>query len=80
MMSPSKVSFTKAEKLPLRDTNVQKNQTYDTRSCLGDQIVSKNKSMAQISIGKSTRDAPTGAFKDMMSTQPTRIRIQHPKF
>jgi hypothetical protein len=73
----AKVGFTKAEKLQTRDLNIQGNQTYDTRSCLGEQITSKNRSMSQISIGKTKRDAFVGVFKDMMATQQTSIRIQH---
>jgi len=60
--------------------NFQKNQTYDTRSSIGLQIASKKRTMPEISVGKARRDAQTGIFRSHMSTQSTRIRIQHPKF
>jgi len=75
-----KVGFTKGQRFMGVGVSIQKNQTYDTRSCLGSQVVSEKKSMPLISIGKAKRDNPTGTFKDMMSTQPTRIRIQHPRY
>ena len=48
-------SFPKDQKLRYQLGSTQKNQTYDTRSSLGGQISSKNKTMSQISIGKSHR-------------------------
>jgi len=47
---------------------------------VGLQASSKNRTMPEIAIGKAKRDIQTGTFRDMMATQPTRIRIQHPKF
>lgn len=73
-------SFPKDKKHRPHQLTFQKNQTYDTRSSMGAQCVSKNRTMPEIAIGKAKRDVNTGTFKSMMSTQPTRIRIQHPKF
>jgi len=73
-------SFPKDKKHRPTMVNAQKNQTYDTRSSIGFQIASKNRTMPLIAVGKAKRDIPTGTFKDMMSTQPTRVRIQMPKF
>jgi len=73
-------SFPKDPKLKLDGPNFQKNQTYDTRSSIGFQVASKNTTMPYISVGKAKKDLRTGIFKDMMSTQPTRVRIQMPKF
>jgi len=73
-------SFPKQKKLGNYNSSIQKNQTYDTRSSIGSQVASRNKTMAEISIGKSRRDVYTGTFKDTMATQPTRVRIQHPRF
>jgi len=73
-------SFPKDKKHRPHHANIQKNQTYDTRSSIGQQAVSKNRTMPVIAIGKAKRDVHTGTFKDMMATQSTRIRIQHPKF
>jgi hypothetical protein len=41
----------------------------------------RKKSEPQISLGKSTREKTikVGMFANMMSKQPTRIRIEHPK-
>jgi hypothetical protein len=75
-----KWGFTKAEKFMDFTDMPQKNQTYDTRSAIGFQIASKKTTEPKISIGKARRDASTGIFKDHMATQPTRIRIDHPKF
>jgi len=73
-------SFPKDPKHKPTMASFQKNQTYDTRSSMGSQVASKNRTMSAISIGKAKRDIRTGTFRDMMSTQPTRIRIQMPKF
>jgi len=44
-------------------------QTYDMRSrSIGTQIKSQKKTLPSFSFGKSTRDAKTGTFKDMMAT------------
>jgi len=72
-------SFPKDQKLRPSGPNIQKNQTYDTRSSIGSQIASKNQTMSEISIGKAKRDKQPGIFKDTMSTQPTRLRIPMPK-
>jgi len=73
-------SFPKDQKHRMTMPNFQKNQTYDTRSSIGGQVASKNRTMSAISMGKSKRDAKTGMFRDTMSTQPTSIRIQMPRF
>jgi len=73
-------SFPKDQKLRYQSGSIQKNQTYDTRSSLGGQISSKNKTMSHISMGKSHRDNNTGIFKEHMSAQPTKLRISHPRF
>jgi len=73
-------SFPKQKKGGMYSNGLQKNQTYDTRSSVGGQVASKNRTMPEVSIGKARRDVQTGTFKDMMATQPTRIRIQHPRF
>jgi len=73
-------SFPKDKKLRLAIPNIQKNQTYDTRSSIGVQVATRNRSMPLISIGKAKKDIRTGTFKDMMSTQPTSLRIPMPKF
>jgi len=75
-----KVSFTKDPKHKLATPIWQKNQTYDTRSSMGAQIATQKRTMPVISIGKAKRDIKTGAFRSHMSTQPTRVRIQMPKF
>jgi len=75
-----KWGFTKGEKFMGWEDRTQKNQTYDTRSSIGAQVASQKKSNPVISIGKAKKDVHTGTFKDMMATQPTRIRIDHPKF
>jgi hypothetical protein len=79
----SKWSFPKSEKIPKPKRSVSKHQTYDTKNvACGPQYVSQRKSMPVVSIGNATRDqtARLGTFKDMMATQPTRVRIAHPKF
>lgn len=73
-------SFPKDKKHRPHQVAIQKNQTYDTRSSIGLQCASKNRTMPEISIGKQRRDVKPGIFKAHMSTQPTQIRIQHPKF
>jgi hypothetical protein len=73
-------SFPKDPKHKPTMANFQKNQTYDTRSSIGFQIASKKQTMPIISVGKAKKDFQTGTFKDMMSTQTTRIKIQMPKF
>ena len=50
------------------------------RRAIGVQFSSKKKTMPTISFGKANRDYKVGTFKDMMATQPTKIRIDHPKF
>jgi Sperm-tail PG-rich repeat len=58
-----------------------KNETYAVVSSVGDQAVSRKKTEPKIKMGKSTRDTDKklGMFPSMMSKQPTRIRIEHPK-
>jgi hypothetical protein len=73
-------SFPKDQKLRPDGPTFQKNQTYDTRSSMGVQIATRNRSMPLISIGKAKKDIQTGTFRDMMSTQSTRVNIKMPKF
>lgn len=73
-------AFPKDRKHRPHTVAIQKNQTYDTRSSIGGQVASKNKTMPLVNIGRARRDAQTGIFKSHMSTQPTTIRIQQPKF
>jgi len=75
-----KFSFPKDPKMKPVHPSIQKNQTFDTRSAIGPQITSTNKNMTPISFCKAKRDAPTGIFKSHMSTQPTQIRINHPRY
>ena len=50
------------------------------RRAIGTQLSSKKRTMPTISFGKANRDYKVGTFKGLMATQPTQIRIQHPKF
>lgn len=74
-----KFSFPKDPKHKPANPSVVKNATFDTRSCFGTQVCSHNKNQAVISFKKAKRDVNTGMFKDTMSTQPTRLRIEMPK-
>ena len=58
-----------------------KNETYATPSSVGDQTLSKKTTEPRVKIGKATREKvkKLGMFPSMMSKQPTRIRIDHPK-
>mmetsp|Transcript_31161 Transcript_31161/g.54165 ORF Transcript_31161/g.54165 Transcript_31161/m.54165 type:complete len:146 (+) Transcript_31161:125-562(+) len=79
----AKWSFPKSEKIPKPKRSVSKHQTYDTKNvACGPQYVSKRRSMPVVSIGNATREQTSklGTFKDMMATQPTRIRLPHPSF
>jgi hypothetical protein len=80
MKDHPKVGFTKELKFRGVGQSYQRNQTYDTRSSVGGQIASRNRTMPEVSMGKAKKDAYTGHFKDMMATQPTKIRIQHAKY
>jgi len=73
-------SFPKDKKLRPTGTVIQKNQTYDTRSSIGMQPHSSNRTMPEISIGKARRNNPAGMFKGAMTTQPTKLRLPHPKY
>ncbi|EGR29290.1 hypothetical protein IMG5_159370 [Ichthyophthirius multifiliis] len=53
---------------------------YNKPRAIGVQYDSRKQTLPQFSFGKSNRDAKTGAFKDMMSTQEVHLRIQMPKF
>ena len=59
-----------------------KNETYATESSVGVQKMSKKATEPRAKIGKATRDKvkKLGFFPTMMSKQPTRVRIEHPKF
>lgn len=58
-----------------------KNETYAVVSSVGDQHQSKKITEPRVKIGKATRDKTKklGMFPTMMSKQPTRVRIDHPK-
>jgi len=58
-----------------------KNQTYDTRSAIGKQPHSKNKSAAVAHFGTAGRDSNSklGTFKDMMQGGSS-VKLYHPKF
>jgi len=73
-------SFPREKKFRSYTNIAGKNQTYDTRSAIGPQVSSKNKTGSIVSIGKARKDVKPGLFKAHMATQPTQIRIQHPKF
>lgn len=74
-------TMAKAKRLGLFNTVWDKNQTYDANSgAIGSQVRSQKKTMPAISFGKANRDYKVGTFKDMMATQQTKVRIQHPKF
>lgn len=49
---------------------------------VGNQIMTQKKSEPILSMGKAGRekDKKLGMFPSMMSKQPTKIRIDHPKF
>lgn len=71
----------KAKRLGLFNTTWDKNQTYDANSrAIGTQIRSQKKTMPAVSFGKANRDYKLGTFKSLMATQPTHVRINHPKF
>jgi hypothetical protein len=59
-----------------------KNETYATPSSVGDQHYSRKITEPKVSFGKATREKTKklGMFPTMMSKQPTRVRIEHPKF
>ncbi len=58
-----------------------KNQTYDTRSAIGKQAHSKNRSAAVAHFGSSGRDTNSklGTFKDMMQGSSS-VKLFHPRF
>ncbi|CAD8075831.1 unnamed protein product [Paramecium primaurelia] len=57
-----------------------KNQTYDTKQiAVGVQVNSKKKSYPAFSVGKSTREAKVGHFKQLMVKVPSKVHIPHPK-
>jgi hypothetical protein len=60
--------------------SIQKHETFDTRSAIGPQASSKNTSLAQVSFGHAKKEYFTGIFKAHMSTQPTRVSINMPKY
>ena len=59
-----------------------KNETYATESSVGVQNMSKKATEPRVKIGRATRDKvkKLGMFPSMMSKQPPRVRIEHPKF
>jgi hypothetical protein len=75
-----KFSFPQDPKMKPTMPSIQKNMTYDVRSSIGPQVLSKKKTMASSTFGKAGRSTHTGTFKSHMSTQPTSIRIQMPRF
>ena len=58
---------------------VDKNQTYDTRSSVGNQYLSKNKSGPSAHFGTSNRAARTGQFKDGM-TGAMKVKMPHASY
>lgn len=58
-----------------------KNQTFDTRSSIGRQAHSNNRSAPTAHFGSSGRDNSNklGTFKDMMQSGAT-VKLFHPKF
>lgn len=58
------------------------NETYAMESCVGVQKTSKKTTEPRATFGKTSRDKAKklGMFPTMMSKQPTRVRIDHPKF
>lgn len=55
---------------------LDKNQTYDTRSSVGKQYVSKNRSGGSAHFGTSSRSTKVGTFKDSM-TGAMKVRMPH---
>lgn len=58
---------------------LDKNQTYDTRSSVGKQYVSKNKSGPSAHFGTSNRSTKAGVFKDGM-TGAMKVRMPHAQY
>jgi len=75
-----KISFTKSPKFMALHHDPQKNQTFDVRSSIGEQISSKKKTLPAVGFTKESRDYQRGMFRDHLSTQPTRIRMVHAKY
>ncbi|KAM3135007.1 hypothetical protein pb186bvf_012831 [Paramecium bursaria] len=76
-----KWSFTKGPKIGKYFEGWDKHQTYDTKQiAVGTQVNSKKQSLPAYSVGKSSRDAKTGHFKDQMAKVPSKLRIAHPKY
>ncbi|CAG9335358.1 unnamed protein product [Blepharisma stoltei] len=80
---PPTWTFGNSEKIGKTAKSVTRHQTYDTHSvACGPQISSKKKSAPNPKIGTASRDqvAKLGTFKDMMATQPMKVRLPHPSF
>lgn len=77
-----KYTIGKDKRKPLYNKNWAKNETYYMYHSCGNQVMSKKRTEPIINVGKSTRDREKkrGTFQSMMERQPTRIRIQMPKF
>lgn len=58
---------------------LDKNQTYDTRSSVGTQHLSKNKSGPSAHFGTSNRGTKAGVFKDSM-TGAMKIKMPHASY
>jgi len=71
----------KAGRPSTESKKVDKNQTYDTRSSIGKQPHSKNRSSAIAHFGSSGREnmSKVGTFKDMMQGSAS-VKLYHPKF
>ena len=71
----------KAGRPDLSKKKADRNQTYDTRSAIGSQPHSKNKSAARCTFGTSTRGltAKQGTFKDMMQGGVS-VKLHHAKW
>eukprot|EP01017_Pseudomicrothorax_dubius_P048512 TRINITY_DN8838_c0_g1_i4.p1 TRINITY_DN8838_c0_g1~~TRINITY_DN8838_c0_g1_i4.p1 ORF type:complete len:171 (+),score=24.38 TRINITY_DN8838_c0_g1_i4:284-796(+) len=63
----------------LKQTPVDRHQSYDTKSLIGPQFNSKQASPSGAPIGKGSRDIKLGYFKDTLATQPTKLSIPMPK-
>lgn len=58
---------------------LDKNQTYDTRSSVGNQYLSKNRSGPSAHFGTSSRATRTGTFKDSM-TGAMKVKMPHASY
>jgi len=78
----SKWSFPQANRQELSNKRHDRHQTYDTRSGIGAQYISRKRTASQFKIGNETREGrqKTGMFQNSMTQQQMRVRLPHPKF